>query len=88
MTRWEYRVLQDISVPELNELGEDGWEVITAEFDDDGEIFSALAKRPRQGEGGRKRSGGASASGGGGGGGGRRRRGGSGGNGGGGNVGP
>lgn len=61
MARWEYRVLTDIALPELNELGEEGWEVVTAEFDDEGEIFSALAKRPRN-------------DGGGGGGGGRRRR--------------
>jgi hypothetical protein len=75
MTRWEYRVLQDVALPELNELGEEGWEVITAEFDDEGEIFSALAKRSRQGDGGNRKRGG---------GGGRRRRGGGGGGGGGG----
>ena len=58
MARWEYRVLQDIALPELNELGEEGWEVVTAEFDDEGEIFSALAKRQRNdggGGGGRRR---------------------------------
>ena len=81
MTRWEYRVLTDIALPELNDLGEEGWEVVTAEFDDEGEIFSALAKRTISGGGG------------GGGGGGRkrrRRRGGGGGGGGGGNgpIGP
>ncbi len=77
MTRWEYRVLHDLSLPQLNELGEEGWEIVTAEFDDEGEIFSALAKRGRSGGGGggdRKRS--------------RRRRGGGGGGGGGGNIGP
>jgi uncharacterized membrane protein YgcG len=80
MTRWEYRVLHDIALPELNALGEDGWEVVTAEFDDEGEIFSALAKRIRQGgDGGARKRGG-----------GRRRRGGGGqgGGGGGGNIGP
>ena len=51
MTRWEYRVLLDISLPALNDLGEEGWEVVTAEFDDEGGIFSALAKRTRSGGG-------------------------------------
>lgn len=67
--RWEYRVLHDLQAPELAELGEEGWEIIAAEFDDDGEIWSALAKRPKHGGGGEGGQGG-----GGGGGGGRRRR--------------
>lgn len=72
MPRWEYRVLHDTPAPELNELGADGWEVVTVEFDDEGEILNAFAKRSVGGGGG--------AGGGGGGGGGaggnrpRRRR--------------
>ena len=83
MAKWEYRVFHDLTAPELAPIGEEGWEFITVEFDDDGEILNALAKRPRSGSG----AGGSSSTGGGGGGGGggsgpggagrrRRRRGG------------
>lgn len=65
MARWEYRVLHDLPAHELNELGDQGWEFVTVEFDDEGEILNAFAKRAKDGGGG---------SGGGGGGGGRRRR--------------
>ena len=67
MVRWEYRVLHDLTAPELSEIGDDGWEFVTVEFDDDGEILNAFAKRPRGGGGG-------GGSGGGGGGEGNRRR--------------
>jgi len=79
MVRWEYRVLHDLTAPELGEIGEEGWEITTVEFDEDGEVLNAFAKRPLSGGGG-----------GGGGGGGRRRRrrGGGGGGGGGGNKAP
>ncbi len=63
MPRWEYRVLHDTPAHELNEIGDEGWEIVTVEFDDEGEILNAFAKRPKSGGGG-----------GGGGGGGRRRR--------------
>jgi hypothetical protein len=52
MVRWEYRVLHDVEAHELNEIGDEGWEIITAEFDEEGDIFSALAKRPSGGGGG------------------------------------
>jgi len=66
MARWEYRVLHDLPAHELNELGEEGWEFVTVEFDDEGEILNAFAKRAKGGGGG--------SGGGGGGGGGRSRR--------------
>ena len=66
MTRWEYRIFHDLTAPDLNPLGEEGWEFVTVEFDDEGDILNAFAKRPR--------SGGQGGQGGGGGGGGRRRR--------------
>ena len=65
MARWEYRVLHDIPAHQLNEIGDDGWEMVTVEFDDEGEILNAFAKRPKGGGGG---------GGGEGGGGGSRRR--------------
>lgn len=65
MARWEYRVLHDLAAHELNDLGDEGWEFVTVEFDDEGEILNAFAKRPKGGGGGNS---------GGGGGGGRRRR--------------
>lgn len=70
MVRWEYRVLSDVSAPELNDLGDDGWEIVAVEWDDDGEILNAFAKRPRDGGGG----GGGNGGGGNGGGNNRRRR--------------
>ncbi len=66
MPRWEYRVLHDLTAPELAEFGDDGWEFVTVEFDDEGEILNAFAKRPKDGGGGGNQGGG--------GGGGRRRR--------------
>mgnify|MGYP006919656469 CR=1 FL=1 len=77
VTRWEYRILHDLTAPELNPLGEDGWEFVTVEFDDDGEILNAFAKRPMNGGGQPSSTGGGGGQGGGGGGpgnGGRRRR--------------
>jgi len=71
MPRWEYRVLHDTPTPELNELGDEGWEVVTVEFDDEGEILNALAKRSVGGGGD---GGGRGGGGGGGGGGGQSRR--------------
>lgn len=65
--RWEYRVLHDLNAAELNELGDEGWELVTVEFDDEGEILNAFAKRPKDG-------GGSQGGGGPGGGGGQRRR--------------
>lgn len=67
MPRWEYRVLHDTQAHELNELGEEGWEVVTVEFDDEGEVLNAFARRTKDG-------GGQGSGGGGAGGGGRRRR--------------
>ncbi|HCP47077.1 MAG TPA: hypothetical protein DIU15_13610 [Deltaproteobacteria bacterium] len=64
MVRWEYRVLHDLAAHELAELGDEGWEFVTVEFDDEGDILNAFAKRQKSGSGSR----------GGGGGGGRRRR--------------
>jgi len=64
-TRWEYRIFHDLTAPELNPLGEEGWEFVTVEFDDEGDILNAFAKRSRSGQG---------QGGGGGGGGGQRRR--------------
>ncbi len=66
MVRWEYRVLHDLQAHELNSLGEEGWEFVTVEFDDEGDILNAFVKRPK--------SGGSGGGGGGGGGGSRRRR--------------
>ncbi|MCO4769087.1 MAG: hypothetical protein KDA24_03590 [Deltaproteobacteria bacterium] len=66
--KWEYRIFHDLTAPELNPLGLEGWDFVTVEFDDEGEILNAFAKRPLGGGG---QQGG---SGGGGGGGGRRRR--------------
>ncbi len=68
MGRWEYRVLHDLPAHELNELGDEGWEFVTVEFDDEGEILNAFAKRAKGGGGGGGNSGG------GGGGGNRKRR--------------
>ena len=73
-TRWEYRIFHDLTAPELNPLGEEGWEFVTVEFDDEGDILNAFAKRSRsgQGQGGgqrRRRRRGKSGGGGGGGGG-------------------
>ncbi len=65
--RWEYRVLHDLNAVELNELGDEGWEVVTVEFDDEGEVLNAFAKRPKD-------SGASGGQGGGPGGGQRRRR--------------
>jgi len=65
MARWEYRVLHDLPAHELNELGDEGWEIVMVEFDDEGEILNAFAKRSKDGGGGGA---------GGGGGGSRRRR--------------
>ena len=98
MPRWEYRVLHDITSPDLASIGEEGWEIFSIEFDDDGEIFAAVAKRPigggggggggggqpGQGNGGRRRR----RRGGGGGGGGNPQGGGGGGGGGGHRIGP
>jgi hypothetical protein len=67
MARWEYRVLHDLPAHELNELGDEGWEFVTVEFDDEGEILNAFAKRSKDGGSGGGGSGG-------GGGGNRRRR--------------
>jgi len=82
MVRWEYRVLHDLTAPELSDIGDEGWEFVTVEFDDDGDILNAFAKRPKSGGGGGNSGGG----------GGdarrRRRRKGGGGGGGGGNHGP
>ena len=69
-TKWEYRIFHDLTAPELNPLGLEGWDFVTVEFDDEGEILNAFAKRPLGGGGG----GGGGQGGGGGGGGGRRRR--------------
>lgn len=52
MPRWEYRVLHDTQAHELTEIGEEGWEVVTVEFDDEGEVLNAFAKRPKSGSGG------------------------------------
>jgi|GEM_PF-2282826 len=66
-TKWEYRIFHDLTAPDLNPLGLEGWEFVTVEFDDEGEILNAFAKRVLGG-------GQASNQGGGGGGGSRRRR--------------
>ena len=73
MVRWEYRVLHDLAAHELAELGDEGWEFVTVEFDDEGEILNALAKRQKSGGGGgsnsrrrRRRRGGGGGGGGGG----------------------
>ena len=70
MGRWEYRVLHDLPAHELNELGDEGWEFVTVEFDDEGEILNAFAKRSKGGG----NSGNSGDSGGGGGGGNRNKR--------------
>ena len=74
MVRWEYRVLHVLTAPELADIGEDGWEFVTVEFDDDGEILNAFAKRPKGGGGGGNHGSGGGGGGGGGGDGQRRRR--------------
>jgi len=58
MGRWEYRVLHDLPAHELNELGDEGWEFVTVEFDDEGEILNAFAKRSKGGGGGGNSGGG------------------------------
>ncbi len=69
--RWEYRIFHDLTAPELNPLGEEGWEFVTVEFDDEGDILNAFAKRSLSSQGQNQ---GASGSGGGGGGNQQRRR--------------
>ena len=44
-TKWEYRIFHDLTAPDLNPLGLEGWEFVTVEFDDEGEILNAFAKR-------------------------------------------
>jgi hypothetical protein len=44
--KWEYRILHDLTAMDLGEIGEDGWDIVTVEFDDEGEILNAFAKRP------------------------------------------
>jgi len=73
-TRWEYRIFHDLTAPDLNPLGDEGWEFVTVEFDDEGEILNAFAKRPKSGGGQGGQSGGGGGGGGGQGGGRRRRR--------------
>ena len=52
MVRWEYRIFHDLTAPELNGLGDEGWDFVTIEFDDEGEILNAFAKRQKSGGGG------------------------------------
>jgi hypothetical protein len=71
-TKWEYRIFHDLTAPELNPLGLEGWDFVTVEFDDEGEILNAFAKRSLGG--GQPSAGGSQGGGGGGAGGNRRRR--------------
>lgn len=67
--KWEYRIFHDLTAPDLNPLGLEGWDFVTVEFDDEGEILNAFAKRQLSGGGQ-----GGGGQGGGGGGSNRRRR--------------
>ncbi len=55
--QWEYRIYGDLPEDELNDLGAEGWEIVTAEFGEEGTLTNVLAKRSRGG-GGRGRGGG------------------------------
>jgi hypothetical protein len=56
--QWEYVVIRELPEDELNQLGGEGWEIITAGFGEEGALVDVLAKRSRgRGGGGRGRGG-------------------------------
>ncbi|GAA4593726.1 hypothetical protein GCM10023194_58730 [Planotetraspora phitsanulokensis] len=46
MTRWEYRVCAVRSESDLNQLGAQGWELVSAVYDTDRMIVALYFKRP------------------------------------------
>lgn len=55
--QWEYKVFRELPEEELNEIGDEGWDIVTAEFAEEGVLTNVLAKRSL-GRGGRGRGGG------------------------------
>ncbi len=54
--QWQYRVFRELPEAELDDIGGEGWEIISATFaEEDGILLDVLAKR---GIGGRGRGGG------------------------------
>jgi hypothetical protein len=51
--QWEYRIYRELPEGSLNNIGGEGWEIISAEFgEDDGILVDVLAKRSKGGGGG------------------------------------
>ncbi len=48
---WEYQVFRELPEEELNDIGAEGWEIISASFGEDGVLVDVLAKRGRGGGG-------------------------------------
>ncbi|WP_326646031.1 DUF4177 domain-containing protein [Streptosporangium sp. NBC_01755] len=48
MTRWEYLARGNCSADELNELGADGWELVSAAYNSDRSGFAFYFKRPKE----------------------------------------
>jgi hypothetical protein len=56
--QWEYVVIRELPEDELNQLGGEGWEIITAGFGEEDALVDVLAKRSLgRGGGGRGRGG-------------------------------
>ena len=57
--QWEYKVFRELPEAELNDIGDEGWDIVTAEFtEEEGVLTNVLAKRSRGGRGGGGRGGG------------------------------
>ncbi len=51
--QWEYRIYRELPESSLNNIGGEGWEIISADFgEDDGILVDVLAKRSKGGGGG------------------------------------
>lgn len=44
--KWEYKVVGHISVRDMNNLGQDGWELVNFTFYNNGSICDMIFKRP------------------------------------------
>ena len=49
--QWEYMVFRELPEAELNDIGDEGWDIVNAEFtEEEGVLTNVLAKRSRGGE--------------------------------------
>lgn len=51
--QWEYKIYRELPEENLNSIGGDGWEIISATFGEDEMLVDVLAKRAIGGRGGR-----------------------------------